>query len=95
MTMTQSVDPLRAATAERLERMFRLAEAHADEHADVAMAIEAIDQVGRATAGVSFLSNLLARLADCANTGDAVALTHEERVALYVASKALKGKQQP
>lgn len=93
MTMAQSVDPLRAATADRLARMFRLAEAHADEQADIALAIEAIGQTGRAYSGLSFLHHLLARLANCANPDDAIALTHEERVSLYVSSKVLSGNQ--
>lgn len=95
MTVTQSAHLLRAATADRLARMFRLAVAHADEQGDIALAIEAMSQTEREHSGADFLRILLARLANCANATDAVALTHEERVSLYVASKLLTRNDQP
>jgi len=91
MTMTQSVDPLRAATAERLERMFRLAVAHADERDDLTRAIEALANIKALELHTELLRPVLERL----ENAEVTTLTHEERVALYVASKALKGKQQP
>lgn len=85
MTTRTTHNPLRAATADRLERMFRRGEAYADECDDIARAIESL--VGRYE-HVRQLTNVLDRLY-WVEGDESIELKHEERVALYVASKVV------
>ena len=85
---TQTIDPLhRAATADRLERLFRLAVAYSDDQGDIALAIDVLTE--RDTSGGAFFLRELIRQMFRAGTDDAIPLTHEMRVSLYVAAKAM------
>lgn len=83
MTTRTTNTYLHAATADRLERMFRMAEAHADERDDITRAIEALS--GRGPFHAIYLRKVLERL----EAAEVTALTHEERVSLYVAGRAV------
>jgi hypothetical protein len=80
---TTTHNPLYAATADRLTLMFARAEAHADERDDITRGIGALFY--RGAKGAAYLHAVLDRL----ETAEVTTLTHEERVSLYVASKAV------
>lgn len=80
---TTTHNPLYAATADRLTLMFTRAEAHQDERDDLTRAIEALS--GRGPFHSLYLRKVLERL----EAAEVTTLGYEERVSLYVASKAV------
>lgn len=80
-----------AATADRLERMFRGTVAYNDEQGDVAAAIDALE--GNRREGGFYLRQLITQMFAVGNDTP-IPLTHKQRVSLYVAAKMLKGEAQ-
>ena len=87
---TSTLDHHRAAVADRLHLMFKRGEAHADDQRDIAFAIDTVAFTkAQLPAHTIYLYELFTKLMNCARRDEAIALSHEERVAVYVAAKAL------
>ena len=86
---TSTLDHHRAAVADRLHLMFKRGEAHADDQRDIAFAIDTIASTGTPIMRTVYLRELFTKVLNCPRRDEAIALTLEERIAVYVAAKTV------
>ena len=84
-----TLDHHRAAVADRLHLMFKRGQAYADDQRDIAFAIDTVEFTSVNPANTIYLYELFTRMMNCARRDEAIALSHEERVAVYIAAKAV------
>ena len=88
-TRTPTIDHYRAAVADRLHLMFKRGQSYADDQRDIAFAIDTVADAKVVPAYTIYLYALFTRVMNCARRDEAIALSHEERVAVYIAAKAV------
>ena len=86
---TPTLDHHRAAVADRLHLMFKRGVAYADDQRDIAFAIDTVVDAKVVPAYTIYLYELFTRVMNCARRDEALPLSHEERVAVYIAAKAV------
>ena len=85
-----TLDHHRAAVADRLHLMFKRGVAYADDQRDIAFAIDTVAFTkAQLPAHTIYLYKLFTRVMNCPRRDEAIALSHEERIAVYVAAKAV------